>query len=37
MIFDNHVSLKYKLGNRNFLVEGYDVSIVGLNGVMIKK
>lgn len=37
MIFDRHVNLKYKFGNRKFWSEGYDVSTVGLNEATIQK
>ena len=37
MIFDNHVNLKYKFGNRHFWAEGYYVSTVGLNEETIRK
>ncbi len=37
MIFDKHVNLNYKFGNRKFWAEGYYVSTVGLNEAMIKK
>ena len=37
MIFDRHVNLKYKFGNRHFGAEGYYVSTVGLNEATIKK
>lgn len=37
MIFDNHVNLKYKYGQRNFWAKGYYVSTVGLNKQTIKK
>ena len=37
MIFDRHVNLKYKFGNRQFGAEGYYVSTVGLNEATIKK
>ena len=37
MIFDKHVNLKYKFGNRHFWAEGYYVSTVGLNEATIKK
>ena len=37
MIFDTHVNLNYKFGNRKFWAEGYYVSTVGLNEAMIKK
>lgn len=35
MIFDRHVNLKYKFGNRYFQSEGYYVSTVGLNEASI--
>ena len=31
MIFDRHVNLKYKYGNRNFWAKGFYVSTVGLD------
>lgn len=37
MIFDKHVNLKYKFGNRHFWAEEYYVSTVGLNEETIKK
>ena len=37
MMFDKHVNLKYKFGNRHFWSEGYYVSTVGLNEATIKK
>lgn len=37
MMFDQHVNLKYKFGNRYFGAEGDYVSTVGLNEVTIKK
>lgn len=37
IIFDEHVNLKYKFGNRHFWAEGYDVSTVGLNEATIRK
>ena len=37
MIYDKHVNLKYKYGNRHFWAEGYYVSTVGLNEATIKK
>ena len=37
MIFDKHVNLKYKYGNRKFWAEGYYVSTVGLNEATIAK
>ena len=37
MIFDKHVNLKYKFGNRHFWAEGYYVSTVGLNEETIRK
>lgn len=37
MMFDKHVNLKYKLGNRHFWAEGCYVSTVGLNEATIKK
>lgn len=36
MIFDKHINLKYKFGNRHFGIEGYYVSTVGLNEASIK-
>lgn len=35
MIFERHVNLKYKFGNRHFWEEGYYVSTVGLNTATI--
>ena len=37
MIFERHVNLKYKFGNRHFQAEGYYVSTVGLNTATIQK
>lgn len=37
ILFDKHANLKYKFGNRHFWVEGYYVSMVGLNEATIKK
>ncbi len=37
MVFDKHVILKYKFGNRHFWADGYYVSTVGLNEATIKK
>ena len=37
MMFDRHVNLKYKFGNRYFWAEGYYVSTVGLNEETIRK
>ena len=37
MMFEKHVNLKYKFGNRHFWTEGYYVSIVGLNESTIRK
>ena len=37
MMFDKHVNLKYKFGNRHFCPEGYYVSKVGLNEVTVRK
>ena len=37
MVFDEHVNLKYKFGNRRFWAEGYYVSTVGLNEATIAK
>ena len=37
MMFDRHVNLKYKFGNRHFWSGGYYVSTVGLNEAVIKK
>ena len=37
MMFDKHVNLKYKFGNRHFWSEGYYVSTVGLNEATVKK
>ena len=37
MIFDKHVNLKYKFGNRHFWAEGYYVSTIGLNETTIKE
>ena len=31
MIFDKHINLKYKFGNRHFWSEGYYLSTVRLN------
>ena len=36
MIFDRHVNLKYKFGNRHFWAEGFYASTVGLNEATIK-
>lgn len=36
-IFDKHINLKYKFGNRHFWAEGYYVSTVGLNKATIRK
>ena len=36
MIFDKHVNLKYKFGDRNFWSDGYYVSTVGLNEATVK-
>ena len=36
VIFDKHANLKYKFGNRHFWVEGYYMSIVGLNEATVK-
>ena len=35
MMFDQHVNLKCKFGNRHFWAEGYYVSTVGLNEATI--
>ena len=37
LMFDRHVNLKYKYGNRKFWAEGYYVSTVGLNEATIRK
>ena len=37
MIFDRHVNLKYKFGNRYFCAEVFYVSTVRLNEATIKK
>ena len=37
LMFDRHVNLKYKYGNRKFWAEGYYVSTVGLSEVTIRK
>ena len=37
MLFDNHVTLKYKFGTRKFWAEGYCVSTVGLTAATIRK
>lgn len=37
MIFDKHVNLKYKYGNRKFLGRGYYVSTVGLNEKIVAR
>ena len=37
ILFERHVNLKYKLGNRNFWSTTYYVSTVGLNEATIKK
>ena len=37
MIFDRHVNLKYKFGNRHFWTRGYYVCTVGLNEARIAK
>lgn len=37
MIFDRHMNLKYKYGNREFWAVGYYVSTVGLNEKTIAK
>ena len=36
MIFDRHVNLKYKFGNIHFGIEGFYVSVVGINELIIK-
>ena len=36
MIYERHVNLKYKFGNRHFWAEGYYVSTVGLNEATIR-
>ena len=35
MIFDKHANLKYKFGNRHFWSEGYYLSTVGLNLLVV--
>lgn len=37
MTFERHANLKCKFGNRNFWVEGYYISTVGLNTATIQK
>ena len=37
MIFENHVDLKYKYGQKSFWAIGYYVSTVNLNKQTIKK
>ena len=37
MIFDRHVNLKYKYGNRNFWCRGYYVDTVGKNKKIIEE
>ena len=37
MMFDKYANLKYKFENRHFWIEGYYVSMVGLNEATIKK
>ena len=37
MIFEKHVNLKYKFGNKHFCATGYYVSTVGMNGATVKK
>ena len=37
MMFDAHVNLKYKFGNRYFCSEGYYVSTVGINDAAVAK
>lgn len=37
MMFDKHLNLKYKFGNRHFWTEGYYVSTVGLNAETVGK
>lgn len=37
MIFDRHVNLKYKYGNRHFWARGYYVDIVGKNQKRIEE
>lgn len=37
MIFDRHVNLKYKFGNKKFGPEAYYVSTAGRNEAAIKK
>ena len=37
MMFNNHVNLKYKFGNRDFWAEGYYVRTVRLNEATIRK
>lgn len=36
MIFDRHVNLKYKYGNRRFCCRGYYVDTIGRNNYAIK-
>ena len=37
MIFDRHVNLKYKYGNRHFWCRGYYVDTVGKNAKKIEE
>ena len=37
MIFERHVNLKYKYGNRHFWCKGYYVSTVGRNKKVIEE
>lgn len=37
MIFDRHVSMKYKYGNRTFWCKGYYVDMVGRNKKVIEE
>jgi putative transposase len=37
MMFDKHVNLKYKFGNRHFWAGGYYVSTVGINEATVAK
>ena len=37
MIFDRHVNLKYKYGNRHFWARGYNVDTVGKNQKRIEE
>lgn len=36
-VFERHTNLKYKLGNRHFFSECYDVSTVDVNTATIQK